>query len=137
MAVAKGRQKEAREVERAVAMKQYDDATDRKEETLPEEQCVYRVQVMKAFLRVGVPLAKLKYFRELVEEGVYRLTNTVTYVENGAIHSNPREGSSEKGGRGAVFCLLFLMEHLALGSFWLRYCASLMIISGFSSVLSR
>ena len=68
--------KEAREVDIAVAMKQYDDATHRKGETLPEEQRVYRVRVMKSFLRAGVPLAKLKYFRELLEEGAYRLTDT-------------------------------------------------------------
>ena len=59
-------QKEAREVDIAVAMKQNDDATHRKGETLAEEQRVYRVRVMKAFLKAGVPLAKL---RELLEEG--------------------------------------------------------------------
>lgn len=56
-------------------MKQYNDATHSKGETLPDEQRVYRVRVLKTFLRAGVPLAKLKYFRELLEEGAYRLTD--------------------------------------------------------------
>ena len=68
-------QKEAREVDIAMAMKQYDDATHSKGETLPDEQRVYRVQVLKTFLRAGVPLAKLKYFREVLENGAYRLTD--------------------------------------------------------------
>ena len=32
--------------------------------------------MVKAFLRAGVPLSKLKHFRELLEEGAYRLTDT-------------------------------------------------------------
>ena len=57
-------------------MKQHDADTHCEGETLPGKLCVYRVQVMKAFLRVGVPLSKLQYFRELLEEGAYRLTDT-------------------------------------------------------------
>ena len=42
-------------------------------EHLPEAQQVFRVKVVSAFLRAGVPLAKLQFFKELLEEGGYRL----------------------------------------------------------------
>ena len=44
-------------------------------ETLPMDQRVYRVKVLKCFLRVAVPLTKLDYFRELLEESAYRLSD--------------------------------------------------------------
>ena len=68
--------KEATEVDIAVAMKQHNADPHCKGETLPGELRVYRVQVMKAFLRAGVPLSMLQYFRELLEERAYRLMDT-------------------------------------------------------------
>ena len=56
-------------------MKQHDNATHCTGEALSEKR-VYHVLVMKVLLRAGVPLAKLKYFRELPEERTYRLTDT-------------------------------------------------------------
>ena len=44
-------------------------------ETLPIDQRVYRVKVLKCFLRAAVPLTKLDYFRELLEESAYRLSD--------------------------------------------------------------
>ena len=44
-------------------------------ETLPMDQRVYRVKVLKCFLRAAVPLTKLDYFRELLEESAYRLSD--------------------------------------------------------------
>ena len=37
-------------------------------ETLPQDQRVYRIKVVKAFLRAGVPLSKLASFRDILEE---------------------------------------------------------------------
>ena len=44
-------------------------------ESLPLPQQVYRVKVVTSFLRAGVPLNKLECFRELLEEGAYRLSD--------------------------------------------------------------
>ena len=44
-----------------------------KGETLPPSQQVFRVKVMKTFLRAGVPLNKISSFRNLLEENGYRL----------------------------------------------------------------
>ena len=42
--------KEATKVDTAVVLKQHDADTHSKGDTLPEEQCVYRASVTKAFL---------------------------------------------------------------------------------------
>ena len=44
-------------------------------ETLPQATQVYCVKVVTAFLRAAVPLSKMEHFRELFEEGGYRLTD--------------------------------------------------------------
>ena len=44
-------------------------------ETLPTEQRVYRVKVVKSFLRAGVPLSKIECFRDILEEHAYQLTD--------------------------------------------------------------
>ena len=44
-------------------------------ETLPQDQRVYRIKVVMAFLRAGVPLSKLTSFRELLEENGFRLSD--------------------------------------------------------------
>ena len=38
-------------------------------------QWVYRVKVLKSFLRAAVPLAKLASFRDLLKENMYRLSD--------------------------------------------------------------
>ena len=35
---------------------------------------MYRVKVLKAFMRAGVLISKLEYFRDLLEENALRLT---------------------------------------------------------------
>ena len=40
-------------------------------ETLPTEQRVYRVKVVKSFLIAGVPLSKIECFRDFLEEHAY------------------------------------------------------------------
>ena len=44
-------------------------------ESLAESSQVFRVKVVSAFLRVGIPLNKLEMFREFFEETRYRLTD--------------------------------------------------------------
>uniref|UniRef100_A0A1X7TCL5 Uncharacterized protein n=1 Tax=Amphimedon queenslandica TaxID=400682 RepID=A0A1X7TCL5_AMPQE len=43
-------------------------------ETLFTKTQVFRVKVVKSFLKAGVPLSKVDYFRDLEETG-YRLTD--------------------------------------------------------------
>lgn len=57
------------------AMKNYDKEVHPKGEMLSDNQRVFRVRVLKTFLKAGVPLQKMDDFRELLEEGGYRLTS--------------------------------------------------------------
>lgn len=67
--------KEAREKNIAHMLVQHNDETHLRGETLPEQQQVYRIKVVTAFLKAGVPLSKIESFRELLEENAYRLTD--------------------------------------------------------------
>lgn len=69
-------QKEKREATILQAMKKYDRQVHPEGEMLSDNQRVYRVKVVKTFLKAGVPLNKLDIFRELLEEGGYRLTTS-------------------------------------------------------------
>ena len=42
---------------------------------MPVSQKLYRVKVVKAFLKAGIPLSKTEPLREILEEYAYRLTN--------------------------------------------------------------
>ena len=57
------------------AMKKYDNDVHPKGETLNDNQRVFRVKVLKTFLKSGVPLQKMDVFRELLEESGYCLTS--------------------------------------------------------------
>ena len=67
--------KEVRERDIAKLLKQSDEVNHPVGETLPMEQRVYRVRVLKSFLRAAVPLSKLDSFRDLLEENRYRLSD--------------------------------------------------------------
>ena len=67
--------KEARERDIAKCLKVHDDISHPVGETLPMEQRVYRLKVLKTFLRAAVPLSKLDAFRDLLEENMFRLTD--------------------------------------------------------------
>ena len=56
-------------------MKNYDKEVHPKGEMLSDNQRVFRIRVLKTFLKAGVPLQKMDDFRELLEEGGYRLTS--------------------------------------------------------------
>lgn len=73
-AIAKMKKSEARERDIAQSLKLHD-SSHPCGETLPASQRVYRVKVVSAFLRAGVPLGKLSCFRDLLEEHAYRLTD--------------------------------------------------------------
>ena len=60
----------------AAALKKYDNMVDVKGQTLPSDQHIYWIKVVMAFLRAGVPLSKLEFFRGILEENALRLTGT-------------------------------------------------------------
>ena len=57
------------------ALKKYDEKVHPIGEMLSDDQRLFRIKTMKTFLKAGVPLQKLDDFRELLEEGGYRLTS--------------------------------------------------------------
>ena len=59
----------------ADALQISDQMVNSKGETLPEDQRVYRIKVVRTFLHCGVPLNKISEFRELLEENALRLTD--------------------------------------------------------------
>ena len=66
--------KEIRETDLAETLQRYNNEVHLLGETLPLTQQVFRVKVLKAFLRAGIPLNKIGPLRELLEEsGGYRL----------------------------------------------------------------
>ena len=67
--------KEARERDIAVALQKHNEATHVQGETLPMDQQVYRVSVLTAFMKAGIPLNKLSCFRPLLESNGLRLTD--------------------------------------------------------------
>ena len=60
---------EKTELDIAAALKVSDELTHPVKETLPQEQWVYQVKVMTAFLRAAIPLNKVKNLRDLLENG--------------------------------------------------------------------
>ena len=53
----------------------YNDENHPRGETLPESQQVYRVKVVMAFPKAGMPLSKIESFRSILEENSFRLTD--------------------------------------------------------------
>ena len=72
--VKKREANEARERDIAQAIVVHDRSHPRGE-TLPTNQSMYRIKVVSAFLKAGVPLSKLECFRQILEEHAYRLTD--------------------------------------------------------------
>ena len=67
--------KEAREKDTATSLKVFDTEHHPVGETLPMEQRIYRLKVLRSFLRAAIPLSKLDAFRDLLEENALRLTD--------------------------------------------------------------
>ena len=72
--------REAREQDIANALRVHNAEETLKGETLPQQQHVYRVKVVTAFLHAAIPMNKLESFRDLLEEGGYRLTDHVPFI---------------------------------------------------------
>ena len=66
--------RDRRERDIAKHLEEHDVLTHPVGETLPMEQRVYRLKVVKTFLRAAVPLSKVDAFRDLLEES-FRLTD--------------------------------------------------------------
>ena len=67
--------KEARELDIAGALVTHNKTAHLGGETLPIDQQVYRVKVVTAFMRAGVPINKVSQFRDVLEENALRLTD--------------------------------------------------------------
>ena len=59
----------------AEALTKFDDKNHPNGETLPTTTRVFRVKVVRAYLKSGTPLSRLEYFRELFEEAGFSLTS--------------------------------------------------------------
>ena len=70
--VVKGKKQE---MDIAEALKKYDAVVHPSGETLPKSVRVYRVKVLRTFLKSGVPISKIEDFRDLFEENGYRLAD--------------------------------------------------------------
>lgn len=68
--------REKRQSDIASILKNHDKEVHPVGEKLPEEVRVYRFKVVTAFLKAGVPLAKIDCFRELLEESAYCLSGS-------------------------------------------------------------
>lgn len=68
-------EKEAREHDIAFALEMHNDTAHLEGKTLPIEQQVYRVSVITAFLKAGIPMIKPSCFRSLMEMNGLRLTD--------------------------------------------------------------
>ena len=73
--------KEARERTIIEHLRKYNEETHPRGETLPEDHQVYRIKVVTAFLKSGVPLSKVESFRDLLEENAYRLTDRCNLLD--------------------------------------------------------
>jgi len=67
--------KESRGKDIAEALAKYDKHEHPRGETLSQDQRIYRINVVTAFLKAGVPLSKLDHFRDILEEHAYSLSD--------------------------------------------------------------
>ena len=67
--------RESRQKNIAEALAKYDKQEHPRGETLSQDQRLYRINVVTAFLKAGVPLAKIDHFRDILEEHAYRLSD--------------------------------------------------------------
>ena len=67
-------EKEARQKSIAESLRKYDEQNHPSGETLSDSVRVYRVRVVKSFLKAGIPLSKVDDLRDLLEENALSLT---------------------------------------------------------------
>lgn len=68
--------KQKRQLDIAESLKKYDNEAHPSGETLPISTRIYRVNIVTALLKAGVPLSKLDSFRDLFEENAYALSDS-------------------------------------------------------------
>ena len=68
--------KEARERDIAKSLEEYDNQFHPKSESLSVAHRVYKIKVVRSFMKAGVPLNKIDCFRELLEEEAFSLTSS-------------------------------------------------------------
>ena len=64
---------QSRERDIAKALQTYEQEIHPSGETLPEAQKLYRVKVVTAFLKAGIPIGKVEHFKDLLEEHAFML----------------------------------------------------------------
>lgn len=69
------KEKQAKERDIATALIAHNQDSHPQGETLPMNQQVYRVKVLRTFLKAGVPMNKMDHFRDILEEAAVRLTD--------------------------------------------------------------
>ena len=66
--------KDKKERDIARALRKHNEESHLVGENLPEQHQVFRVKVVRSFLRAGIPLNKINAFKDILEENGYRLT---------------------------------------------------------------
>ena len=68
--------REKRERDISDMLKRYDKEVHPVGESLPDDVRVHRVKVVLAFMKAGIPLAKIDFLREILEENSHRLSSS-------------------------------------------------------------
>ena len=103
----------------AQSLKRYNAEVHGRGETLPEQQQVFRIKVIKTFLQAGVPLCKVDIFCDLFEETDYRLTDQrflfdlIPFILEEEKVRIQQQGRRNRGARGAIAPPLFT-DHLKI-----------------------
>ena len=84
----------------------FDDKHHSKDKTLPTSTTVFRVKVVRAFLKSGTPLNPLEYFREVFEEAGFSLTSHLrqhhTYVNSSPLYLRRTTAQFQKRSRAKM-----------------------------------
>ena len=94
--------KEAKQRNIAELLKKYDKECHPKGETLPDNVRVYRITVVKSFLKAGIPLSKVDCMRDLLEEhafslsGRQHLSETIPFIHQQEIDEIKQEISGKE-----------------------------------------
>ena len=86
----------------AESLRKYDEECHPKGETLPENVRVYRVTVVKSFLKAGIPLSNVDYMRDLLEKhafslsGRQHLSETISFIHQQEVEEIKKEISGKK-----------------------------------------
>ena len=93
---------EASERDIATSFAKYNQQEHTSGETLPEEMQVYRIRVVTAFLKAGVPLSKIEKFRDILEEhgqqlaGRRSLSDLIPFIHEEEVSHLRRELEGKK-----------------------------------------